>query len=112
MKAIDRFIATSRFIAAFRYRNRLSLRRPSFKRRPKATQDDIDQFIAEVQVLLDEYHRNRIINIDETNWKTVPGAFMTWVKKGAESVQCQIANDDKEGVTLIAAIDANGGKLS
>jgi hypothetical protein len=37
MKAIDRFVATSGFIAAFRYRNRLSLRRPSFKRRPKAT---------------------------------------------------------------------------
>jgi hypothetical protein len=52
----------------------------------------------------------QISNIDETNWKTVPGALMTWAKKGAELVQCQIANDDKEGVTVIAAIDANGGK--
>jgi hypothetical protein len=36
---------------------------------------------------------------------------MTWAHKGVESVQCHIDNDDKQGVTVIAAVDATGGKL-
>jgi hypothetical protein len=36
---------------------------------------------------------------------------MTWAHTSTESVQCQIDNDEKEGVTVIAAVDAAGGKL-
>lgn len=111
MANIESFTASPTFIAAFRARNRLSLRRPSFKRRPNTTQEQIDAFIGRVQELLQTYPRDRIINIDETNWKAVPGAFMTWAHKNAESVQCRISNDEKQGVTAIAAVDANGGKL-
>jgi hypothetical protein len=35
---------------------------------------------------------------------------MTCAHKNVESVQCQIDNDDKEGVTVIAAVDAEGRK--
>jgi hypothetical protein len=55
--------------------------------------------------------RERIVNLDETCWKAVAGGFMTWAHKNAESVQCHIENDEKEGVTVIAAVDANGRKL-
>jgi hypothetical protein len=111
MEQINKFKASWHFIQAFRHRNRLSLRRPSFKRRPKPTEADMQAFIAQVQSCLQNYRRDRIINIDETNWKTVAGGFMTWAHTNAESVQCQIDNDEKEGVTVIAAVDAEGGKL-
>jgi hypothetical protein len=52
-----------------------------------------------------------VINIDETNWKVVNGAFRTWSPRGKESVHCTIQDDEKAGITAIAAIDAAGNKL-
>jgi hypothetical protein len=111
MEAISKFTASSTFIRDFRYRNRISLRRPSFKRRRKVTNAEMDKFIHEVRQLMRVYPRERIVNIDETNWKAVPGGFLTWAHKGIECVHCQIENDEKQGVTVIAAVDANGRKL-
>jgi hypothetical protein len=53
----------------------------------------------------------RLINIDETHWTLVAGGLLTWARKDRESVQCDIQNDDKEGITAIAAIDSAGNKL-
>ena len=111
MAKVDKFTASPTFIAAFRHRNRLSLRRPSFKRRPTATQEQMDAFVEKVRGLITKYRGDQIINIDETNWKAVPGAFMTWAHTNSESVQCRIDNDEKEGVTVIAAVDSTGKKL-
>jgi hypothetical protein len=72
----------------------------------------MQEFIPQVQSCLQNYPRDRIINIDETNWRTVAGGFMTWAHTSTESVQCQIDNDEKEGVTVIAAVDAAGGKIA
>jgi hypothetical protein len=41
MREIESLTASSKFIQAFGARNRLSLRRPSFTRRPKATTEDM-----------------------------------------------------------------------
>jgi hypothetical protein len=108
MERIDKFKASAPFIKDFRDQDRFSLRRPSFKRRPGPTEADMQEFIAEVQSYLQNSPPERIINIDETNWKTVAGGFMTWAHTSAESGQCQIDNDEKEGVTVIAAVDAEG----
>jgi hypothetical protein len=108
MEEINKFKASGPFIKASRHRNRLSLRRPSFKRRPKATEADMQEFIIQVHSYLQRYPRERIINIDETNWKTVAGRFLTGAHTSTESVQCQIQNDEKEGVTVIAAVGAEG----
>jgi hypothetical protein len=79
--------------------------------RRSATQQEIDQFIARVDGLMHEYSPTQIVNMDETHWKAVVAAFLTWAEKGTESVSCCISNDEKEGVTVIAAIDVAGNKL-
>jgi hypothetical protein len=71
----------------------------------------MQESIAQVQSCLGSHPRDRIINIDETNWKTVAGGSMTWAHTNTESVQCQIDNDEKEGVTLPPLSWRQGGKL-
>jgi hypothetical protein len=99
------------FIKAFRKRHDYALRRPNLKRRPTVNEAQAAEFIARVNVLMKRYPADRIINIDETNWRTVAPGFLTWGVKGAESAHCNIDNDDKEGVSVIAAINAAGEKL-
>jgi hypothetical protein len=105
------FKASPRFIGGFRKRHRLSLRRPSLKKRRKVTEEQMEAFVAQIQELLERYPRNRIINIDETNWRTVAAGFLTWAETGTETVTCHIQDDEKAGVTAIAAITADGEKL-
>jgi hypothetical protein len=111
MRKITAFTACAKLIQAFRARDRLSLRRSSLRRRPKATKAKMEGFVQEVHALLTQFLRERIVNLDETNWKTIPGAFMTWARTNTETVQCHVEDDEKQGVTVIAAVDANGGKL-
>jgi hypothetical protein len=58
-----------------------------------------------------KYPLTEIINMDETHCKAVAAGFLTWAEKRAESVPCDISNDEKERVTVIAAIDAAGNKV-
>jgi hypothetical protein len=105
------FKCSRQFIQDFRDRHKLSLRRPRIKRRGAVTDEIILHFIKKVEDLKRAYPLERIINIDETNWRTVEAGFKTWGVKGAESVHCNADNDDKEGVRVIAAVDAAGRKL-
>jgi hypothetical protein len=54
-----------------------------------------------------EYPPERIINLDETNWRSVSPGFWT----GTESVCCGTEKDEKKRVTVIASVDAAGTKL-
>jgi hypothetical protein len=65
-----------------------------------------------VKNLLLVYPPETIINIDETNWRSVPPGFWTWATTGTESVCCRIENGGKEGITVISDVDAAGAKLS
>jgi hypothetical protein len=47
--------------------------------------------------------RERIINIDQTNWGTVAAGLPTCAGKGGECINVLIDNDDKEAPTTIAA---------
>jgi hypothetical protein len=106
-----KFACSRHYTQDFRRRHQLALRRPALKRRRNVTQQQIDEFIARVDGLMREYPLTRIVNMDETHWKAVAAGFLTWAEKGAESVTCYISNDEKDGVTVIAAIDAAGNKL-
>jgi hypothetical protein len=110
-EALLDFRASQSFIGGFRKRHKMSLRRPSFKRRPDVDETAIEAFILKVRDLLKVYPPDRVINIDETNWRMVNTGFLTWAKRGSKTVQCHIENDDKYGVTAIAGIDAMGNKL-
>jgi hypothetical protein len=105
------FRASAHFAKHFRHRHVMSLRRPSLKRRPVATDDEIQQFINTIHEILWRTPPDRVINIDETNWRMVAAGFLTWAKRGTESVTCHIEDDAKFGVTSIAGIDAAGSKL-
>ena len=107
----ERFTCSPHFVRGFRRRHRLALRRPSFKRRPTVTQERMDAFMAHIRERFAYYPADRILNMDETHWKAVAAGFLTWAVKGAESVTCHLYNDEKEGVTVIAAITAAGDKL-
>jgi hypothetical protein len=111
IKRLTQFKCSRPFIKDFRKRHLYSLRRPSLKRRRTVNEEQITQFINRVKEILKKYPADRVINVDETNWRTVAAGFLTWGLKGADSVQCNIDNDDKEGVTVIGAINAAGKKL-
>jgi hypothetical protein len=111
MEEINKLKTSGPFIQAFRNRNRLSLRSPSFKRRPKPTEAARQKLTAQVHSYLQTDPRKTIINIDETHRKTVAGGLLTWAHTSAESVQSQMDNDEKGRVTVIAAVDAEGAEL-
>jgi hypothetical protein len=47
----------------------------------------------------------------ETHWKTVANGFTQWARKGSDSVPCYINNDENEGITVLATVDASARKL-
>jgi hypothetical protein len=86
MHEITSLTASSKFIRAFRTRNRFSLRRPLFKRRFKGAKEDMEQFISEPHELPGHSPRDPIVTIEDTNRKAVPGAFVTWAHTDTETV--------------------------
>jgi hypothetical protein len=98
------FACSATFIQNFRERHAFAVRRPALDRPPRVTEDEIAQFRERVHSEIGRYPPGRVTTIDETQWKIVPGGFLTWGVKGAESVHCLIGNDAKQGVTVIAWI--------
>jgi hypothetical protein len=47
------------------------------------TKEKQEEFILRVGRLLEQYPPDRLLNIDETNWKVVAGGFWTWADTGA-----------------------------
>jgi hypothetical protein len=111
LERLPLFKASNRFTADFRARNRLSLRRPTLKRRCPVSKVQQEEFVLRVSRLLEQHPHDRVLNIDETNWKVVAGGFWTWADTGNEAVSCILDDNEKEGVTVIAGIDAAGMKL-
>jgi hypothetical protein len=58
-----------------------------------------------------QYPLDRILKIDQTNWRVVAARFSAWAPAGAETVNCHIAYSENQEVTAIAAITAAGEKL-
>ena len=104
------FKCSPHFIIDFRKRWNHSLRRPNLKRRPSASKEQIEKFKEHVRCMIQKYGRSKVINMDETHFKVVNNGFLTWALKGAETINCYIGNDPKDGVTVLATIDANGIK--
>jgi hypothetical protein len=104
------FLCSAQFAPDFRKRHKMSLRRPSLKRRPSSTPEQIDAFVECVRNLMKQYPLDRIINIDETNWSAVAAGFLTWAPAGPETMNCHIGISEKQGVTAIAAVTAAGEK--
>ena len=64
-----------------------------------------------MQWLLENCDRDCILNCDETSWKLYPGNILTWARCRSENVRINVHGDEKECITVLATITANGGKL-
>jgi hypothetical protein len=105
------FKVSGPFIRDFRSRHGMALRRPSLRRRRRVTEEEMTEFVHRVEDVMGRIPPERIVNLDETNWRSVSPGFLTWGHRGAESVPCTIEKNEKEGITVIAAVDAAGNKL-
>lgn len=99
------------FIIDFRARWKQSLRRPNFKRRPTVTAEQIQRFKEKVGEVTQKYGSDLVFNMDETNYKLVNNKFMTWACRGTKTINCDINNEVKEGITVLATITKSGTKL-
>jgi hypothetical protein len=71
------FTFSAHFAQDFRSRHAISLRLPGLKRRPTTTPEQIESLTTRVHKLLQRDPSGKIVNIDETNWKTVAAGFLT-----------------------------------
>ena len=99
------------FVTGFKKRNHFATRRAHAKRRPTKTSTYDDSFRARLSEILATHDRESVINVDETFWRVVPSDLRTWGQRGADSVQIHPNGDEKDGITVMAAITAAGTKL-
>ena len=110
-ETMPNFQASDGFVTGFKHRNNFSSRRAHAKRRPSVASGYDENFKARLIELLGSQDRDRVINVDETFWRVVPGDLRTWGKRGADSVQIHPRAGEKDGVTVVAAVTASGTKL-
>jgi hypothetical protein len=92
---MQRLTCCPRFTKEFRKRHRMKLRRLVLKRRPTTTEAQIRTFTEKVMAHLNVSSRNRIININETNWRSIAASFRTWQTNASESASCHVPMDEK-----------------
>jgi hypothetical protein len=90
----------SAFVAASSDEAKMS----SDKRKP-------EEFIRRVHQLPEVFPHDRVINIDENNWRVVAAGVWTWVDTGSEAVSCIIDENGKGAIMVVAGIDSAGTKL-
>ena len=106
-----RFEASDGFVTKFKKRHGFTSRRAHHKRRSTTDQQYVEQFMSTMKEILATKDPERIINADETFWRTIPGDMRTWGKRGSQNIQFHAAGGDKDGVTVVAAISAARTKL-
>ena len=118
---IPNFNASDGFVFRFKQRHRISSRKCHLKRRPPCRTKEIDDFLLEMQNLFDhppdetEEEQNlrlsHIVNCDETNWVITPKNIKVWHPTNHDHVVRYANSNDKESLTVVAAIAANGTRL-
>ena len=113
-RLVDEFRASSSWVRRFKRKNGLVNRRAHIKKRTSPSTKTIEkseEFLKVVSDIYAEHERNGtlhyLINIDETNWKYNNFGGLTWASKGVEHVECNSIDDDKRGITVLAAITAS-----
>ena len=105
------FSCSSGYIHNFKKRNQFSSRRAHYKRSPQTNSDHCTEWVELIANLLKTRDNRLILNCDETFWRVFPGAIMTWAQTNAESVTIDIKGSEKDGLTVLATIGADGSKL-
>lgn len=104
------FHCSNGFIWDFKRKHRFSSRKSHYKRRPESNPEFIEAWMKEMRELFATVPHDHILNCDETSWKTYPNGLRTWASKGAMDVQIRIGGNDKQCMTVLATIAADGTK--
>jgi hypothetical protein len=112
----DAFVCSKKFISGFRKRNAFTSRKCYLKRRERgATGQNIEIWTRNIQHLIVQHEINGtldlVVNCDETAWRLVPTGLMTWAPVGAENVRVDPGTNEKDSVTILASVTADGQKL-
>jgi hypothetical protein len=67
LRMMPEFKASAHFVQDFRARHRMALRRPSLKRRRRITEEEMTEFVHQVEEVMERVPADRIINLDEAN---------------------------------------------
>ena len=103
------FNCSHKWIAKFKVRNRLSTRRGHLKRRPTASQEDIDNYRQKVLDIMQTAEHDHIINVDESPWHSDENALTTWAVTGSEDIV--LYGDQKTCFTFIGSMNAENQLL-
>ena len=107
---IRQFTVSKGFIYDFKKNHRITSKKCHTKRRPDNKKYD-KFFVADIEDVFRNNELRYIINIDETGWDVIPGNIRTWHMVGTDHVVRYVNANDKEKVTVVAAIAADGTKL-
>ena len=107
---IPQFAASKGFIYDFKRNHGFSSRKCHTKRRPDNKKYD-KTFIQSMEWLFSNVDSHYIVNVDETGWDTVPANIKVWHLTGKDHVVRYVNANEKEKVTVVAGIAADGSKL-
>lgn len=92
-------------------RNGFSRRRFHVKRRADVDDAEVAEFLADWEAFAPQFESKNILNVDETSWKVLNNRCVTVALRGKDGVTCKFGSDEKECITVIAAIALDGTKL-
>ena len=104
------FNASKGFIYDFKKNHGITSRKCHTKRRPDNKKYD-KKFADSMSNLFANTSSKYIVNIDETAWETVPEGLRAWHLVGEDHVVRYVNANEKEKITVVAAIAADGTKL-
>lgn len=105
------FSASNKYIRRFKNKHGFSRRRLHYKRRPTATDEEIQSFLNIIGRIFKIAKHDHIVNVDETMWRCVQSNLTTWSKKGSDGVVIYTGTNDKDCFTALASVTAEGEKL-
>ena len=107
---LPQFQASNGFIYDFKKNHRLTSKKCHTKRRPDLTKYE-KSFIDAIEWLFQNVDPSYIVNVDETSWEVVPTNIKCWHPVGKDHVVRYVNANEKERLTVVAGIRADGTKL-
>ena len=107
---IPQFNASKGFIYDFKKNHGITSRKCHTKRRPDNKKYDTS-FLQDMEWLFSHVPLKYIVNVDETGWEVVPGNIKVWHLVGQDHVVRYVNGNEKDKITVVAAIAADGSKL-
>ena len=102
------FTFSNGYIYNFKKRHAFVSKLCHIKRRPSLNITYLNKFIDNMKILFDTVPLERIINIDETAKFLVPKNLKVWHSRGMDDVSIPVKFQDKQRITAVCAIGADG----